>query len=52
MVSYDEKTGIQAIANTVADKNPTEENGFIDRDSEYKRLGNQYFLMCPNAVSK
>ena len=38
MVSYDEKPGIQAIGNTVADKNPTEKHGFIARDSEYKRL--------------
>ena len=38
VLSYDEKPGIQAIGNTVADKNPTEKHGFIARDSEYKRL--------------
>ena len=38
-ISYDEKPGIQAIANTVDDKNPTLEHGFTARDSEYKRLG-------------
>lgn len=38
-LSYDEKPGIQAIANTVADKRPTQQHGFIARDSEYKRLG-------------
>jgi transposase len=38
-ISYDEKPGIQAIANTVEDLLPNEEHGFIGRDSEYKRLG-------------
>jgi len=38
-VSYDEKPGIQAIANTTDDLRPTNEHGFIGRDSEYKRLG-------------
>lgn len=38
-VSYDEKPGIQAIANTAEDLLPTKEYGFIGRDSEYKRLG-------------
>lgn len=38
-VSYDEKPGIQAIANTTEDLRPTQENGEIYRDSEYKRLG-------------
>lgn len=39
ILSYDEKPGIQAIANTSEDKMPTEENGTIKRDYEYKRLG-------------
>jgi transposase len=38
-VSYDEKPGIQAIANTSPDRMPTIENGFRQRDYEYKRLG-------------
>lgn len=38
-VSYDEKPGIQAIANTTEDLLPNREHGFIGRDSEYKRLG-------------
>ena len=37
--SYDEKPGIQAIATTGKDLNPTSENGTIKRDYEYKRLG-------------
>ena len=37
--SYDEKPGIQAIATTGKDLNPTLENGTIKRDYEYKRLG-------------
>ena len=37
--SYDEKPGIQAIATTGKDLNPTPENGTIMRDAEYKRLG-------------
>lgn len=38
-VSYDEKPGIQAIATTGEDLNPTLDNGTIQRDYEYKRLG-------------
>ena len=38
-VSYDEKPGIQAIANTSKDLRPTEYNGEVYRDYEYKRLG-------------
>lgn len=38
-ISYDEKPGIQAIATTSPDLNPTRENGTIKRDYEYKRLG-------------
>ncbi len=39
VVSYDEKPGIQAIANVAEDLQPTEENGCIKRDYEYRRLG-------------
>ena len=38
-ISYDEKPGIQAIANTAPDKMPTIENGYRYRDHEYVRLG-------------
>lgn len=38
-VSYDEKPGIQAIANTSEDLRPNEGNGEVYRDYEYKRLG-------------
>ena len=38
-ISYDEKPGIQAISVTAPDLPPTEENGVIQRDYEYKRLG-------------
>ena len=38
-VSYDEKPGIQAIANTSKDLRPTGDNGELYRDYEYKRLG-------------
>jgi len=38
-ISYDEKPGVQAIATTSADKMPTVNNGFRQRDCEYVRLG-------------
>ena len=38
-ISYDEKPGIQAIANTTPDRMPTTENGYRQRDHEYVRLG-------------
>jgi len=38
-ISYDEKPGIQAIANTSPDRMPTSANGCRQRDYEYKRLG-------------
>jgi transposase len=38
-LSYDEKPGIQAIANTSPDRLPTAENGYRYRDYEYKRHG-------------
>lgn len=43
-ISYDEKPGIQAIANIVKDIMPNKDHGFIARDSEYKRLGTVSFL--------
>ena len=38
-LSYDEKLGIQAVANKYPDYNPTEKNGFVRRDYEYIRMG-------------
>ena len=38
-MAYDEKPGIQAIANVADDLMPNESNGVIKRDYEYKRLG-------------
>jgi transposase len=38
-ISYDEKPGIQAIANTSPDRMPTNANGYRQRDFEYVRLG-------------
>jgi len=38
-LSYDEKPGIQAIANTTEDRMPTITNGYRQRDHEYVRLG-------------
>lgn len=38
-ISYDEKPGIQATANTSPDRMPTSANGYRQRDYEYKRLG-------------
>ena len=38
-ISCDEKPGIQAIATTGDDLRPTQENGYVKRDAEYKRLG-------------
>lgn len=38
-ISYDEKPGIQAIANTTEDLPPDKEHKTISRDYEYKRLG-------------
>ena len=38
-ISYDEKPGIQAIANTSADRMPASSKGYRQRDYEYKRLG-------------
>jgi transposase len=38
-VSFDEKPGIQAIANTAPDLPPAPGHGCVGRDYEYKRLG-------------
>jgi len=38
-ISYDEKPGIQALANTAPDLLPTMEHGYVSRDHEYKRHG-------------
>ena len=39
VLSYDEKPGIQAIANTTADLPPDNKHKTISREYEYKRLG-------------
>lgn len=39
VLSYDEKPGIQAIANVSEDRMPNKTNGVVKRDFEYKRLG-------------
>ncbi len=39
VISYDEKPGIQAIANTTEDLPPDERHKTISRDYEYRRLG-------------
>ena len=39
VLSYDEKSGIQAIANTTDDLPPDKDHKTISRDYEYKRLG-------------
>lgn len=39
VLSYDEKPGIQAVANTTEDLLPDENHKTISRDYEYKRLG-------------
>lgn len=39
VISYDEKPGMQAIANTTEDLMPDETHATISRDYEYKRLG-------------
>jgi transposase len=38
-ISYDEKPGIQAIANTAEDRMPATAHGYRQRDYEYKRPG-------------
>ena len=43
-ISYDEKPGIQALANIAPDLPPTTEHGCIGRDYEYKRHGTMSLL--------
>lgn len=50
-VSYDEKPGIQAIANTSDDLRPTDRNGEVYRDYEYKRLGTVSLLAGVNLLT-
>jgi transposase len=50
IISYDEKPGIQAIANIAPDLQPTPEHGFVARDYEYKRLGTVSLLAGINLI--
>jgi transposase len=50
-VSFDEKPGIQAIANIAPDLLPTAEHGDIGRDYEYKRLGTVSLLAGLNLIT-
>ena len=50
-VSYDEKPGLQALANTAPDLAPSPGHGFVGRDCEYKRLGTVTLLAGMNLLS-
>jgi transposase len=50
-VSFDEKPGIQAIANTAPDLLPTVEHGYVGRDYEYRRLGTVSLLAGLNLIT-
>jgi transposase len=50
-VSFDEKPGIQAIANTAPDLPPRQGNGALARDYEYKRLGTVSLLAGMDLVT-
>jgi transposase len=50
-VSFDEKPGIQAIANTTPDLPPNCAHGCVSRDYEYKRLGTVSLLAGMNLVT-
>ncbi|MCL2632188.1 MAG: IS630 family transposase [Coriobacteriia bacterium] len=50
-VSFDEKPGIQAIANVAADLAPRKGNGTVGRDYEYRRLGTVSLLAGLNLIS-
>jgi len=50
-ISYDEKPGIQAIANVAKDLMPTMKHGFVGRDSEYKRHGTVSLLAGMDLIS-
>ena len=48
---FDEKPGIQAIGTTAPDLPPTEENGVIKRDYEYKRFGTLALLAAIDLIT-
>jgi transposase len=50
-VSFDEKPGIQAIANVAPDLPPTPGHGSVCRDYEYRRLGTVSLLAGMNLVT-
>jgi transposase len=50
-VSFDEKPGIQAIANTAPDLPPRPGNGTVGRDYEYQRLGTVSLLAGLNLIT-
>jgi transposase len=50
-ISFDEKPGIQAIANIAPDLMPTAGHGYVGRDYEYKRLGTVSLLAGLNLVT-
>jgi transposase len=50
-ISFDEKPGIQAIANVAPDLPPTTEHGFWARDYEHKRLGTTSLLAGLNLIT-
>jgi transposase len=50
-LSYDEKPGIQAIANTSADRMPQAGGGSVMRDYEYRRLGTVSLLAAIDLLS-
>ncbi|MGV8083980.1 MAG: IS630 family transposase [Coriobacteriia bacterium] len=50
-VSFDEKPGIQAIANTAPDLPPRKGNGSVARDYEYRRLGTVSLLAGMDLVT-
>ena len=50
-ISFDEKPGIQAIANIAPDLYPTSKHGYVGRDYEYKRLGTVSLLAGLNLVT-
>ena len=50
-LSFDEKPGIQAIGNTVDDRQVSDGHGFVGRDSEYVRHGTVSLLAGLDLVS-
>lgn len=50
-ISFDEKPGIQAIANITPDLPPSLKHGCVGRDYEYKRLGTVSLLAGLNLIS-